>query len=286
MKGFKRIFICILLLLIIGSVIFVFANPTVRYLVDAVISFTASNTDLEEIDTDNGNFIEIQLKELRYGSGCEFNQSMLLVNREHPLPADFEAELTQYEDTDAYFNRCAMESFIEMRSHIQNRFGSRLFIMSSFRSSEKQAEIYAEDTDDVAAKPGESEHETGLGLDVYIKNYAGMAFIQSEIGKYVNENCHQFGFIIRYPIGKKNITGFSYEPWHIRYVGLPHSEIIAENSLTYEEYIEKLEIDRFYSYENYIISKQDGDTVIIPAEYKKLTVSPDNLGNYIITAEL
>lgn len=286
MKGFKRFFILVLMLLAVGTVIFIFAEPTARFVINAALSSFSKVSIPEEVHTENNDYIEIDIEKLKYGSNCEFNQSLMLINRKNPLSGDFEAELEQYEDTDAYINRCAVNSFIEMRNNIQSRFGSRLFIMSAYRSGEEQAEIFSEDSDGVAAKPGESEHETGLGIDVYVKNYAGSAFIKSEIGRYVNENCQEYGFIIRYPLGEKGTTGFSYEPWHIRYVGFPHSKIIAESSLTLEEYIEMLETDSFYSYENYIISKQDGNTVTIPAEYKKITISPDNLGNFIVTAEV
>ena len=138
----------------------------------------------------------------------------------------------------------------------------------------------------VAAKAGESEHETGLGIDVYVKYYAGNGFLKSEAGQYVNKYCGDFGFIIRYPLLKEKETGFSYEPWHIRYVGLPHSRIIAEKSVSLEEYIESLELDCAYSYGDYIITRQDGEKVIAPSEYESVTVSPDNLGNLIFTFKI
>ena len=98
-------------------------------------------------------------------------------------------------------------------------------------------------------------------------------------------NCGDFGFIIRYPAGKENITGFNYEPWHIRYVGMPHSKIITEGGITLEEYIDSLEIDNWYSYNNYLISRQNPDNLKIPSTYKNndIKVSPDNTGYYIIT---
>ena len=115
------------------------------------------------------------------------------------MPADFEPELIRYENTEANLNSAACSAFIQMRDHISERFDSRLLIMSAYRSRDKQLEIYNEDNDGTAAKPGESEHETGLGIDVYVKYFAGKGFLKSDVGKYVNKNCGKFGFIIRYP---------------------------------------------------------------------------------------
>lgn len=261
-------------------------SPQLRFTAQAVISSLDKGENLKEITASKSDFVTAELSELKYGKNCVFDQSLILVNKEHPLPADFEPELIRYENTEANLNFAACSAFIQMRDHISERFDSRLLIMSAYRSRDKQLEIYNEDNDGTAAKPGESEHETGLGIDVYVKYFAGKGFLKSDVGKYVNKNCGKFGFIIRYPLGKKHITGFDYEPWHIRYVGLPHSQIISDCSLTLEEYIESIEIDCFYQYGDYIISKQDGDEIIIPSKYESLTVSPDNLGNLIITAKI
>ncbi len=219
---------------------------------------------------------------------CTVDHSLILVNAEHVLEDALEEELIRYEDSDRFINKALEDAFIELRDDCTEKFGTRLKIMSAYRSKERQLEIYNSDTEGVAAKPGESEHETGLGLDVYVNYHAGASFLDSDAGKYVNAECHNYGFIIRYPAGKKSVTGFSFEPWHIRYVGQPHALIIAEQSITLEEYIESLEEGKFYAYGNYVISKQsmDAGELLIPQKHKKLNISPDNCGNFIITAEI
>ena len=91
----------------------------------------------------------------------------------------------------------------------------------------------------VSAVPGHSEHQTGLAMDVSSPsvNYALIEeFGETKEGKWLAENAHKFGFIIRYPQGKEHITGYAYEPWHLRYVGKDIAGEIAKKGLTLEEY--------------------------------------------------
>lgn len=89
------------------------------------------------------------------------------------------------------------------------------------------------------AKPGHSEHQTGLAADFCSPDWDDTQddFYRTEQGKWLCGNAHRYGFILRYPRMKEHITGISYEPWHYRYVGLPHSEIIRSRGLTLEEYL-------------------------------------------------
>ncbi len=126
--------------------------------------------------------------------------------------------------------------------------------VSAYRSYERQMQIYnnnvrtrgTEKTDKVSAIPGSSEHQTGLAIDVSC-NSAGCALEESfgstEEGKWLRDNCHKFGFIIRYPKGKEDITGYSYEPWHIRYVGKKLAKYIFKNHYTLEEYYKLTTVD-------------------------------------------
>lgn len=91
-----------------------------------------------------------------------------------------------------------------------------------------------------SAYPGRSEHHTGLAIDVTSASMDwGLTqdFTDYPDGKWVNEHCHEYGFIIRYPKGKTQITGYDYEPWHLRYVGVDAATYIMENGLTLEEYV-------------------------------------------------
>lgn len=118
-----------------------------------------------------------------------------------------------------------------------------LEIVSSFRSYERQEELFHEyflecgnEALRFSALPGHSEHQTGLSFDI---NDASSGFIDTLECKWLNDNCYKYGFIIRYPFNKEDITGYKYEPWHIRYVGEYLSNILYNNGnwVTLEEYI-------------------------------------------------
>lgn len=127
--------------------------------------------------------------------------------------------------------------------------GLSIFAVSGYRSYSRQKSIYQynvnrygeEAANQVSAKPGESEHQTGLAMDVSCSSVGyGLeeSFASTKEGQWLKENAYRFGFIIRYPKEKEQITGYVYEPWHIRYVGEDiASEIYAEN-LTLEEFYE------------------------------------------------
>lgn len=108
--------------------------------------------------------------------------------------------------------------------------GFELFARSGYRSYNTQVSLYSsyvnnhgqEAADTFSAKPGQSEHQTGLSMDItseYMNYQLSETFGDTDEGKWVSENAHKYGFIVRYPKGKENITGYMYEPWHIRYLG-------------------------------------------------------------------
>lgn len=110
-------------------------------------------------------------------------------------------------------------------------------VNSGFRDFEEQAKLYKEMGSSYALPPGYSEHNLGLSLDI------GSTLMKMESapeGKWMAENAWEYGFILRYPKDKTDITGIEYEPWHFRYVGLPHSALMKEKNLVLEEYIEYL----------------------------------------------
>ncbi|MBK1811403.1 M15 family metallopeptidase [Clostridium sp. YIM B02505] len=107
----------------------------------------------------------------------------------------------------------------------ENTYNNRVLLQG-----EKLADAYV-------ARPGYSEHQTGLCIDI---TNQGKYFVKgTKEADWLAENCYRFGFIIRYPYGKKNITGIEYEPWHIRYVGKSAAKYIYDNKITLEEYLRK-----------------------------------------------
>ncbi len=128
-----------------------------------------------------------------------------------------------------------------------NEEGIHLYAVSGYRSYSTQERLFKnradrvgeEEANKLSARPGESEHQTGLAMDVTSQS-AGFdlieAFGDTEEGKWLKENAHKSGFIIRYLKEKTDITGYSYEPWHIRYVGKDVAEKIYNEGITLEEY--------------------------------------------------
>lgn len=108
-------------------------------------------------------------------------------------------------------------------------------INSAYRSSEDQQLLFEKHGAELALPAGYSEHESGLALD--IGSTQGTMDNTPE-GEWLANNAHRFGFILRYPADKVHITGIRYEPWHFRYVGLPHSELMYNQNLALEEYLQ------------------------------------------------
>ena len=115
-------------------------------------------------------------------------------------------------------------------------------MISGYRSYDYQAQLYngyvardgKEAADRYSAQPGKSEHQTGLAFDVgSIDNNYG----ETAAGRWLAAHCADYGFILRYPPGKEHITGYMYEPWHIRYVGASTARAIMSSGLTLEEYL-------------------------------------------------
>lgn len=128
--------------------------------------------------------------------------------------------------------------------------GLRLVAVSGYRSYSRQSAIYQgnvnrmgeEAANKVSAKPGQSEHQTGLAMDISCESI-GYSLEDSlgdlPEGKWLAESAHEYGFIIRYQKNKTDITGYNYEPWHVRYVGRELATYLYENDLTLEEFYEQ-----------------------------------------------
>ena len=124
--------------------------------------------------------------------------------------------------------------------------GLDLYLSCAYRSYEEQEYLYGRalekeksDSSNLVALPGTSEHQLGLAMDITLAEYGGKLYVkfgQSEEGVWVKENAHKYGFIIRYLEGKEDITGYNYEPWHLRYLGVDLATELYEKNITLEEY--------------------------------------------------
>ena len=223
------------------------------------------------------------LDELR-AAGATESYCMMLVNNAHPLPEDFIPVLTEYNG--ARMHPLMLNGYVGLRDAVQARTGVRIYVASDYRTSEEQRKLLAESGSDVAAAVGCSEHEAGLALDVYAPYFDGLDFLRSRAGRRVNEACADYGYIIRYPSGKEEVTGIEYEPWHLRYVGEPHARIITDAGLALEEYVELLTPGVQYVSGDYLILRCQEDAILLPESFLSCEISPDNTGYYVITLRM
>ncbi len=224
------------------------------------------------------------LTELAEREDVTVSYSLMLVNAAHPLPEGYLPALIEYNG--AQMHPLMKEPYIALRDDVQAKTGVRIYVASDFRTAEEQAEILASSESGIAADIGCSEHEAGLALDVYAPYCGGEQFLRSPAGRLVNDICGEYGYILRYPFGSEEITGISYEPWHIRYVGQPHARIIMNNRLTMEEYIEMLVPEVWYETDGYRICRTAKDSVELPSGWSACEISPDNTGYTIITLHM
>ena len=164
----------------------------------------------------------------------------MLINADHPLADDTAVgDVVEYAGSGWQMHPLLCADYAALCTAVEESTGERLLIRDAFRSRAEQEARYAADPV-LAALPGTGEHETGLALDVCVSGYGGMSFLKTRAGRYVNNTAWQHGFILRYPIDGEAVTGKPFEPWHLRWVGAPHAEIIYRSALTLEEYLELL----------------------------------------------
>ena len=163
--------------------------------------------------------------------GVTYIDGIMIVNKTFSLPATFSPGL----------DKTAEDAFNEMASAAWGE-GISLFICSGFRTYREQEMLYnnyaaqrgVEEADRVSSRAGHSEHQSGLCMDV---NTTDFDFAGTKEAVWLANNCADYGFIIRFPIGKENITGYAYEPWHIRYVGKEAAKEITDQDICLEEYL-------------------------------------------------
>ncbi|MEG0826679.1 MAG: M15 family metallopeptidase [Bacilli bacterium] len=176
------------------------------------------------------------------------NDYLILANKYNQLekgfiPNDLVDISIQYAYNGHQIRKDVNNEYIRMAKEAKKQ-GLTLIVNSSFRLYEKQEEIYnsfvrkngKEEADKQAARPGFSEHQTGLALDLSTKLKENQTFENTEEFIWLKDNSYKFGFILRYPKGLENITGYQYEPWHYRYVGTEVAKIIHDENITFDEY--------------------------------------------------
>ncbi|MBQ7500623.1 MAG: D-alanyl-D-alanine carboxypeptidase family protein, partial [Clostridia bacterium] len=165
-------------------------------------------------------------------NGVTYVDGILIANKTYSLPSTYYPGGLTYE-TEVAFNKLCTAAAKE---------GLNFYCVSGFRSYAYQRTLYnryvSQDgkaaADRYSARPGHSEHQTGLALDV---NSVNQNFAYTKEGRWLAANCYKYGFIIRYPQGKEAVTGYMYEPWHIRYLGVDIATDVFNSGLCLEEYL-------------------------------------------------
>lgn len=243
---------------------------------------------------------------LKFSNEKIYEGSLLLVNADYPLRETAEERLLPVDAE--YPNVLLMREavYILHQIFVKLHCRDRIVPVSGYRSAEEQTEIFRsslrdngeEFTRKYVAVPNHSEHQTGLAIDLGLKQEV-IDFIRPEFpyegicGRF-RAAAPEYGFIERYPKGKEEVTGIGHEPWHFRYVGYPHSEIMSEQGLALEEYMTFI---KQFSCENplrwrrgsretevfYVKAFQTGTTMITLPEDSLYRISGNNMDGWIVT---
>lgn len=183
--------------------------------------------------------------------------NLRLINAAHPLPKDFEVpELHAFDDGAHAIDKRAYQSLHALLKAAR-KDGVSPFVVSSFRSHKKQKELYQarvrqckeeglsgkkakQEAAFWVARPYSSEHEAALAVDLVDESYQELDKKQekTEAQRWLMDHCADYGFILRYPTDKSDLTGIGYEPWHYRYVGAEAARAITDSGLCLEEWLD------------------------------------------------
>ncbi|QXE20763.1 D-alanyl-D-alanine carboxypeptidase family protein [Clostridium sp. 001] len=197
------------------------------------------------------------LSSVTYGSNKNTGSFLILVNKNHRLSSNYIPENLTMPNVGFSSSASHEEKMMqgEAAEQLENLFkyahkkGINLYGVSAYRSYKSQKQVYDErvrrvgkkQADEYVAYPGTSEHQTGLAIDVTNEDGAQgrlmVDFGQTREGKWLKANAYRFGFIMRYPKEKEAITGYNYESWHIRYVGVKAAKEIYGKNIVLEEYL-------------------------------------------------
>ncbi|NLP44578.1 MAG: M15 family metallopeptidase [Peptococcaceae bacterium] len=224
---------------------------------DPAISPEPNNGTLPESEIEDNFLLEIGEATKETIAYKDTESVAVLVNKQNSLPADYVPSDLVYVDIPFTFSEKVEKRMMrkEAAEKLEELFVAAkeenvvLYGVSGYRSYQTQKSLFAyfvqrdgseEKANQISARPGESEHQTGLAMDVSCQSVNfGLNENFGDTAEYawLKDNAHHFGYIVRYQKGKEHITGYSYEPWHLRYVGVELATALYEQDLTYEEYL-------------------------------------------------
>ena len=209
-------------------------------------SITYNSHDLEAIQapTNRRTDKEDAIYKIVAQGSFDVNSLTVCVNKNRTLSSDYKPEdlvlpnVRTMNSKNSLYMREEAARALEALFNAAEEEGLYLYAVSGYRSYRTQKSIY-NPYSGYSAPPGASEHQLGLAMDITLAEYGGKLYVkfgQSEEGVWVKENAHKYGFIIRYLEGKEDITGYNYEPWHLRYLGINLATELYERGITLEEY--------------------------------------------------
>lgn len=222
----------------------------------------ADKYTLDEILEENSNFAELSETELSGETVEEYSFDkddwrLILVNKQHPVPEDYEVQLETIKGNKMCDKRILGDLIAMFQAARED--GVNLAVCSPYRDLSRQEWLFERKIKSYMGKgmsymeaytlasqivmvPGASEHQLGLAIDINCDTYANLneGFADTEAGKWLAAHCYEYGFILRYPLGKEYITGVEYEPWHFRYVGKEAATVMTEEGICLEEFIDRL----------------------------------------------
>ncbi|ENK1244547.1 M15 family metallopeptidase [Clostridium botulinum] len=217
-----------------------------------------NNNDSKDDSKNNNQEITKNESNSKNNKKQNLKQNLLLVNRENKLDEDyFPRDLTvpnvRFLGNRNFqikrLRRVASEALENLFQEAKKE-NITLLGVSGYRNYNYQINVYnnsvhrngKEHADKYVAQPGSSEHQTGLAMDIVSTEYINLDedFVNTKAYKWLKENCYKYGFIIRYPEEKEYITGYKFEPWHIRYVGVEVATEIMNRGITLEEYLQEI----------------------------------------------
>lgn len=257
------------------------------------------DTEIPNTEMHNGSLILVN-----NATPCVVNESDLVSLYDKKLEAD--SHSFSVRDADLLVREPFANAIIAMLEDFYAATNDdNLLVISGYRTQEVQQELYdketasdSENAENRVAKPGFSESQTGLCMDLSI--YGGGDYDGSGVYEWIDQNCAAYGIVLRYPSGKEDVTEFQYQPWHYRYVGKPHAAYMTQNNLVLEEYIRLVQDAYPYDGEHLSITDTDGkiyevyyfkadegyDSTMVPVPVgHDYTVSGTNNGGFIVTVD-
>jgi zinc D-Ala-D-Ala carboxypeptidase len=287
----KSVLLLFLLVCLVFAIFYI--EPLSQDRISVQLNVKKSGDDINFKNAPESESIKVKPEKIYQGN-------LLLVNSEYPVHEQsiksdvvnlFEHKVLTKGygllEQDIYLSEVVAQAFSKMVAAARDDGINHFIISSGFRSFDEQSALYQEMGSDYALPAGYSEHNLGLSIDV---GSTLMKMEEAPEGQWIEENAWEHGFILRYPKDKTDVTGIQYEPWHIRYVGLPHSAIMKAKNFVLEEYLDYLQDEQYisanvdgktYTVSYYPVSKNT--TIKIPKN-SKYKLSGNNIDGVIVTA--